>query len=134
MTNIESDGDIDHWWIYKVHGFKHDVNIYDKDGNYINGREPTRARIDKYWDEKNIFQKDNPIPVELVNYCSGDCVMYILAVPSSVIDCRRGYPREFNPADLKVTSAERDKLLQFCSQYDIKIPSDPKWFLSSLWM
>jgi hypothetical protein len=38
-------GDIEDWWTEEVLGFKHSFEIYDIDGGYIGGQEPSRERI-----------------------------------------------------------------------------------------
>ena len=128
------DSDIDDWWIYQVHGFKHDIELYDEHGNHIDGKQPSRDDLEKYYGPKRAFEAAHPLPVKLVNYCSGDCAMYILSIPSSVRSARRGYPEEFNPADLVVSDADKAALVHFCAQHGILEPSAPKWYLSILWM
>ncbi len=124
-------GDINDWWL-SVCGYKPTEELYDSDGNYLDGQEPPREQIERYFDERRAFAEAHPMPVELVNYCSGECAMYVLAVPSSVIIARRGYPEEFDPAQLNVTLLDVDALLQFCKAHNIET-SDPKWFLTSYW-
>ena len=134
-TNYEDgEGDIESWWIYQVHGFKHDIELYDERGEYLNGHKPSDEELERYYGPKREFEKTHPLPVELVNYCSGDCAMYILAVPSSCLSARRGYPEEFNPTDLMVSAADKEVLIHFCDQHGIEAPSEPKWYLSSLWI
>ena len=91
--DADYDGDIDAWWIYEVHGFKHSVEIFDTAGCYLNGREPSPDEVSRYFKEIRDFSEAHPLPVKLVNYCSGDCPMYALAVPSSFIRAGRGCPR-----------------------------------------
>ena len=129
----EHEGDIDSWWIYGVHGFKHSFELFDSAGCYLNGREPTREESGRYFAESSKFAAAHPLPVELVNYCSGDCPMYVLAVPSTVLTARRGYPTEFDPAALTVTDEGRDTLRKFCADHGIKPPKEPTWLLTSYW-
>jgi len=88
-----------------------------------------------YYDQLRQWDKENPIPVELVNYCSGDCPAWILAVPSSVRSCSRGHPLKFQPpTDLIVTFPEVMDLVDFCEQFKIDIKGlQPAWYLSSYW-
>jgi len=89
------------------------------------------------YDEREEFLKKNPLPVELVNYCSGDSPMWILAVPSFVMTSSKGYPEEINiEDDFKVSDEEVNKLIDFCKKYcknedneDVNLK--PKWCLSS---
>lgn len=131
--DAEHDGDIDSWWLYGVHGFKHSFEIYDANGNHLNGKQPSAEDISRYFKESREFVDANPLPVTLVNYCSGDYPMYAIAVPRTVINAFRGDPTEFDPAALTVTDAERDALLSFCADHGIEVPSEPKWLLTSYW-
>lgn len=131
----DGEADIQDWWTYHVNGFKHEFELYDEAGNHLPGKIPPSAEdLEKYYGPKRAFEKANPLPVKLVNYCSGDCSMYILAVPGSFKMARRGYPEEFNPADLVVTEEQKAALLKFCADHSIEMPEEPKWYLSSLWM
>jgi hypothetical protein len=142
------EGDIEKWW-QDVNGFKHSVEIYsdtDKSG-YIDGQKPKQSVIDTYYKEEREWLKTNPLPVELVNYCSGGAPLYILAVPESFKSNSRGFPLEFNPAELQVTPEQRQNLIDFCEKYlgekiakhndeeynDVKITLEPKWYLTSYW-
>ena len=92
----------------------------------------------KGWD-KNVHQwswqwvKENPLPFKLVNYCSGDCPMWILAVPETVNECSRGYPEALNPRAFTVEDYRINELLNFCAAYNITVPDIPKWYLCSYW-
>jgi hypothetical protein len=129
----EHDGDIDAWWLYGVHGFKHSFELYDAMGNCLNGREPSSEESGRYFDESRAFVEAHPLPVELVNYCSGDYPMYALAVPGTVITARRGYPAEFDPATLTVKMEQVDALREFCADHEIEFPKEPAWLLTSCW-
>lgn len=131
--NKEHDGDIDAWWLYGVLGFKHSFELFDAAGNYLNGREPSREESSRYFAESREFVASRPLPVELLNYCSGDCPMYALAVPGTVLTARRGYPAEFDPAALTVTDDGREALRKFCIDYGIELPQEPTWLLTSYW-
>lgn len=129
----EHDGDIDAWWLYGVHGFKHSFVLFDAFGKYLNGREPSREECSRYFAESREFVAAHPLPVALVNYCSGDCPMYALAVPRTILTARRGYPTEFDPAALTISDAEREALLKFCAEHGIDLPQEPAWLLTSYW-
>lgn len=125
-------GDIDDWWTREVQGFRHSFEIYDDNGEYLNGARPEQDVIDRYYEEQRKFKEENPkLPVELVNYCSGSVPMYILAVPRTSLSCRRGYPIEFDPSALMVTEDEKEALLQFCKDHGLEHDAEPKWLLSS---
>ena len=77
------DGEIEDWWSYTVHGFNPSFELFDADGNYLNGREPSKDEIRRYFEERQVFDAAHSLPVSLVNYCSGDYPMYALVVPIS---------------------------------------------------
>ena len=128
----DKNGDeIDDWWIYTIHGFKHSFQLYDNNGNYLNGIKPSNERIAQYYAEKREFEKTIPdCSVCLVNCCSCDYPMYILALKDSCLCARRGYPESFNPEQLKIKTKV---LLDFCEKYGIEHENEPKWYLSSYW-
>ena len=127
------DGDIDDWWIYGICGFRHSFEIYTPDGEYVDGVRPPQEKISEYFAEKQQFAESKPLPVKLVNYCSCDYPMYILAVVGTCNSARRGYPEEFNPANLTVTDEQKAELIKFCETYGIAVENEPAWYLSSLW-
>jgi len=135
------DGDVEDWWIYKVCGYKNPIELYDGKGEYINGREPSKEESDLYYDTKRKFFEAHPIPVELVNYCSGDYPMYMVALPNSCMSNSRGDPKEIDLQKLTVTEEDKAKLIEFCEKH-CKPSEDsccefpemkPKWYLSSYW-
>jgi len=123
---------LDEWWL-EVCGFKHSFNLYDATGEYIGGVKPSDEKITAYFKEKMDFQKANPIPIVEVNYCAGECPMYILAVPSSLVFCSRGDPTEIHPEKLTVTEEEKEILQHFCNDYKLKPLGNMKWYLTSYW-
>lgn len=132
------------WW-RKVKGYKPPFELYTEDGEYINGVKPEQAQIDAYYEHQRNWEKANPFPVEVVNYCSGDCPMYILAAKGSLLSNSRGYPLEFDPNNMKM--GDWQALIEFCETYllkkideyngeewnDEKILIKPKWYLTSYW-
>lgn len=130
----EHDGDIEHWWIYEVHGYKSSFELFGPYGEWLNGVEPPASRIDEYYDAKCAFKAALPsLPIELVLHCSGDYPMYILAVPRTVKVASRGYPEEIKPDEMVVTEDECNLLIAFCEKHNIEIEDKPRWWLSSLW-
>jgi len=127
------DGEIEDWWTYTVHGFKHSFEIFDGDGNYLNGRKPPEDEVSRYFEERRAFDAAHRLPVALVNYCSGDYPMYALAAPSTVRTATRGSPTVIDPASLVVADDERDALLRFLAEHDIEAPEAPAWLLTSYW-
>lgn len=98
--------------------------------NYNN---PYDWKIDKdYWKYQNEWDKENPIPFEIENYCSQECPMYILAVKGTVKTAERGYPNDFNPNDLKVDPESLNIFKRFIDKYKIS-DENPKWLIFSYW-
>ncbi len=138
----EFDGDIEEWW-------KH-VNGYDNPhycpfteaGEYKDdapvtvdqfGQKSVKhddPRVSAYYEYRRKWMSSNPVPIEVVNYCSGDCPMYVLAVKH--IECSRGYPQEIDPALLEVTDDDKQRLRDFLERFDIEA-DEPKWWLTSYW-
>lgn len=129
-------GDLEMWW-EEQNGYVElplEREPYTEDGDYQEWfKKLSRDEQDKYldprWEHHRKWVKDNPIPFDLVNYCSGDCPMYILAVPSTVITANRGYPERI------VSLPEIKGIKQFteCLQkYGIHdCIEQPSWYLSS---
>lgn len=124
--------DIESWW-RKECGFKPSVELYDESGEYVNGVKPSQDVIDAYYKEHRDFDLAHVLPVELVNYCSGEFPMWIIAVPSSCRSNNRGYAERFEPGDLTVTKDEIATLRDFCIKYDLIPSEDAGWYLTSCW-
>lgn len=128
------------WW-RKVNNYTPPFQIYNEEGQYLNGIVPTEKQFDIYFDHMQEGDKANPFPIDIANYCSGDSPMYILAVKDTVKSNSRGYPTEIDPATLKVTDEQRKVLLDFIEKYITanlddcaELPElEPKWYLSSYW-
>lgn len=128
----DEDGlDIDDWW-REVKEWRPSKAVYTEGGNRLPG--VTDADIDAYYRERREWDKANPCPVALVNYCSGDCPMYILAIPSTMKSARRGYPEVISrDLDFEFKPGDRQAFLGFMQAYEIDCPSVPAWYLSSYW-
>lgn len=134
-TEFPWEGDIEDWWLREVKKFRNTRELYNEDGGYLNGVVPTEDEIGDYYQERREFMKNNPCPVSLVNYCSGDYPTYILAVPSSVKVCSRGFPTKLRVEDFVVTEKQIQSLKDFCSEHGLQVGPDeePAWWLSSYW-
>lgn len=77
------------------------------------------------------YMKTNPMPFEVLNYCSGEYPMYILAVRGTVKTARRGDPVTFDPKDLVVDEEAVDKFLEFCKEHELVGESPIGWHLTS---
>lgn len=127
------DGEIEDWWAYTVHGFKHSFELFDGDGNYLNGSKPSKDDVSRYFEERRAFDAAHQLPVELVNYCSGDYPMYALAIPSTVRKASRGNPTVIDPTTLAVSATEHEALLKFMADHAIEASDSPAWLLTSYW-
>lgn len=119
------------WW-EEINGYQKPFEIYDEKG----GRLPniTENMVDEYYAHNRQWHKDNPLPFELVNYCSCDYPMYILTLPETRMNANRGYPEPFEPNDLVVSAERAMELVHFCEKYGIDIGEEyPRWWLSSYW-
>lgn len=125
--------DIEAWWLDIVHGYKPPFEMYTPEGNYVGGKRWPDEKINEYYVHRNKFEESlPPLPVKLVNYCSGDYPMYILAVPQSYKEANRGSPEAFDPSELVVTEHQQAALWDFCKTHGIE-HDEPRWWLSSYW-
>ena len=121
-------GDIETWW-RNIRGFSPSQRP-----DWGNDSQPNRQQVmDTYFAERNAFDIAHPLPVKLVNYCSHDYPMYILAVPATYREASRGYPEAFTPSDLHVTEEGAAKLKAFIEEFALKPKGEPQWWLSSYW-
>lgn len=132
--DIEHDGDIEAWW-RSVNGYEPPFELYTSEGGYVNGVKPSADKITEYYAIQRKFMEEHPLPVEVVNYCSGDYPMYILAIPQSYKRNSRGYPEEIDFTQLMECEKYKEELINFCTNFDIieGADADPKWYLSSYW-
>lgn len=128
----EYDGDIETWWICAVHEYQSPFEIYNNNGGYLGGVKPPDERINEYYQAERDFKSAHSLPVELVYHCSGDCPMYILAVPRTIKKAARGYPEEIKPGEMIVTQDECGLLVEFCETHGIEAEV-PRWWLTSMW-
>ena len=128
----EFEDDIETWW-RSVNGFVDVYQPYTPEGNYAEEWSHGDPRFREYFDKRHAWEADNPLPVDLVNYCHSDVPMYVIAVPGVGLSCSRGYPEVFDPKKLKVSHEQEFKLLQFLAQYKINYTGEPAWLLTSYW-
>jgi hypothetical protein len=133
------DSSEEDWW-RTVNGYKPPFELYNSQGEYLNGKKPPQSEIDQYYQAQREFDDNNPFPFELVNYCSLDCPMYILAIKESVKTAYRGYPEEISPQTLVEQYEWKTQLNDFAEKYintsesaEEEIDLTPKWYLSSYW-
>jgi len=123
---------IEEWW-REVNGFKPLYEPYTTEGVYDEGWSESDPRFDEIWTQQVTWDKENPIPVELENYCSGECPMYAIVVCDLGHTCLRGYPTSFDPKDLVATPRQILDLLSFLQDYNIQYEGEPSWLLTSYW-
>jgi len=127
------DNDIENWWLFGVCGYRNPFELYNDRGEYLDGVRPPQETIERYYATRRAFQTDYPMPVTLVNCCSHEYPIYIVAIPRTVISAHRGDPQEIHPRGLTITEHERDLLIRFCKDHGIETIGHPTWWLSSLW-
>jgi hypothetical protein len=106
--------------------------LFDEGFEFPWDDEENEGYIEDWW--KN-FNEDVECPVEIVNVCSCDYPIHILAVKGSVRTCSRGYPTDIDMNTLlsSVGAKKHQELLEFCNKYKIDTDEEtPKWWLGSL--
>ncbi len=130
----EFDHDIEAWW-RSVNGYVPPCDPWTPEGNYAPGWSKDDPRFREYYDHKHAWEKEHPILVELVNACSGEYPLWIVAVPSTVKTARRGDPTRLGldvMADPDVS--EENGMREFLNRYEIPHDADNiGWWLSSYW-
>ena len=99
----------------------------------MGGKAPTKKVEDQYYEERRAWKDAHPLPFELVNYCSNEEAMYIVAIPGTIKNGRRGYPERIDPGKLVVKEEKVEKLLAFLVEHKMKPRGKPGWWLSSYW-
>lgn len=130
----EDGGDIDDWW-RKLCGWK------DRVFDWEDASPKAKAQREAWFKERMAFDKEHPLPVELVNVCYIDSPIWILAVPGVGLTASRGDPVVFCPADLAETVDARKvaELIAFCEKYCMgnednePVELVPAWYLGSYW-
>lgn len=127
----EDEKDIEDWW-RDQHDWKPSKEVYDGDGNHLPGI--TKADIEAFYKEQRDWDEAHPLPVEVVNVCSGDCPIYMLAIPSTVKTANRGYPVIIDiNTDFQFKEGERQAFLDFIQTHELQTEHVPAWYLSSEW-
>lgn len=99
-----------------------DKNKFDSDPEYA-------KTWSDYWEKKRSLTKE--FGVELVQHCSGDYPMYILAAAGSRTTASRGSALSFGQS-VSAKPEWREKLLAFCEKTGIKF-EEPEFLLCSYW-
>lgn len=124
------DSDEESWWM-DVNEYQPLYSPFTDDGNYAEGFSRGDSRISKEYDNQFKWKMDNPLPVEVLNYCSYEYPLYALVLPETIIRCSRGYPEKL-PMTLKTpTPLQIEELNSFVQKYNIEVDSEPSYHLMS---
>jgi len=121
----EYNGDIEDWW-REIKGFSPSV-VPDWLADDSLERQ---AVVKQYFDERKSFDEANPLPVDVIGHCSDDYMMTILAVKGTEKRADRGDPVEIAQSDM-FPEPNAQKMIDFCKEYGIELPSEPTWLLFS---
>jgi hypothetical protein len=125
------EGDIEEWW-RDVRGFVNPIECpFDDRGDYKPGINTDSPVISEYFAKQREWETANPIPVELVNYCSGDYPMWIIAA-KHMENCR-GTPQKVTMEFIRDTDEAFQRLSEFLDKYGIESENEPDWWLTSYW-
>ena len=138
--SFEGAGGIDEWWRSHVCGYSPPFQVFDREGNYIDGEEPPQEVIDEYYQHRRDFDEEHPLPFQVVNCSWVDDPRWVIAVPESCLSAEWGSPTEFKPENLAYPALESSarKLTEFCKEHcqpwrewNNGAPNfTPKWYLS----
>ena len=123
----EFDGHLGNWW-RSVNGFKDIIEPYTPDGQYAEGFSSGDPRLRQYYDHRNQWLEDNPLPIHVTD-CIDDDMDYAIVLPESVFGCWDDKPKSFDPTSLVVTLEQVELLKEFLAKYEIKYEGEPQWFL-----
>lgn len=90
----------------------------------------SKEEKDRRWRVKH--KTINDYPIDLIHHCSGNYLMYILAIRGTEIRSNRGDVTAIDPENLKVDQAKIDFLKTWCESHNVKW-EDPRWYLVSMW-
>lgn len=127
----EFEGDYEKWWEFVNDYQNPEFNPYTEEGQYKDGMNIDSPEITTYFNHVNNWNKEHPLPVDIITHCSYDYPMYLLAIKH--ISTRRGETVEINPHFLEISDLDRQKLIDFLDTYKIETVDEPKWWLTSYW-
>jgi len=119
---------VEDWWL-KVNGYEPPFKVVDERGNGLDGVQVPQRKKDAYWKHYWAALKANPLPVKIVLHCTRDCPMYIVAVPGTVTEAYRHYPRAITL--LRPDPKAIRRVTDFCERFGLK-GEGPDWWLASL--
>jgi hypothetical protein len=106
---------------------------YDERGECKPG--VTDADITAFWNAVQKWDKEHPMPFDVVNYCSAECPMYAIAMCGLGLTARRGCPEVIQaPRHLPhVDESNVRAVVDVCAKHGIQLEGEPKWYLASYW-
>ena len=127
------EDDIEEWWM-DVNNFICSVESpYDNDSatGYKDGYDGQSPEVSMYHKARLEWKDKNPVPIDVVYYCSHDYPMYLLAVKGYDSHVARGYCEEVdtNP----VPTAYADRFMAFLKEHGIETDERPRWLMTSMW-
>ena len=127
-------GDIEEWW-RDVRGFRNPVESpFNEYGRYKPGFSDASPEVREYFKNQREWVSwlaANPVPVKLVDYCSGDCPMWLLA--SRHVRSSSGCPKMVDIEFLRETGVASRQLIEFLEEFKIEHNGEIGWWLSSYW-
>lgn len=129
--DLTHEGDIDEWW-RDIRGFVNPIESpFTPEGQYKPGIDRDSPFISEYFAKRREWGEANPLPVDVVNYCSGDYPLHILATKHMI--ARRGYPERVDADFFEDTDKSANELRAFMSEFGIESDGEIGWWLSSYW-
>lgn len=126
--------DYELWW-RSVNGYERVVpleELYADDGQRASTF--TQERLEQQWAHQKEWGAANPMPFEVVNVCSEDYPIWMLAVRGTVHRAWRGDPKEIEPAMLELDSEAWEAFDEAMRKHlpDVSLER-AGWYLSSYW-
>ena len=132
----EWNQDIEKWWCFGICGYKPLFKIYDENGEHID-KNISPKKINEYYEQYNNFKKINPMNVDIIQHCTYENSIYIIAVPNTYQYNSRGYAKEIKLRE--ISEKEENHVINFCEKYcktissfDVFPKMELKWLLTSM--
>jgi len=123
--------DFEDWWRVTT-GYHPPFELFDSRGAWLDGSAPPVDVVSAYYAAQKAWDAAHPAPVLEVWHCSDRYKMFIVAVPGTLIEARRGYPQPI-AALPEVDPAQVRAFTEFCQRYFPEVQAEPGWLLSSWW-
>ena len=122
------NGDIDSWW-EKVKGFKPSIEIFDETGGWLGGKKPKDSIVSRYYLEHRNWYDQNKIPYDLVVYAGYEGSIKVLALREPRFRCDWDEPKVIDFEMFNYKNDDKEKLIAFCKEYNIKFESESNWYV-----